>query len=161
MARGKYRCVLSTTARARLGIRSSGLECLCNEFILPRTNGSARIVWSIREAAYRRKGMGYHLHSMIYGFQSLCLGWVTAVAMEQEGSGQESTSDYRLSASIDHALHNSAAYIFANYLLLLSVLLVVVLLFYGMLGAACFWERGAYLGIGRWERDTASDGLGW
>lgn len=58
----------------------------------------------------------------------------------------------------------SAAYIFAYYLLLLSVLLVVVLLFYGMLGgegAACFWERSVWLGIGRWERNTASGGLGW
>lgn len=63
----------SMTARARLGTRSSGLACLCDEFTLPRTDGcvvlrrladfSARIVWSIQEAVYGRKGMGYHLHS--------------------------------------------------------------------------------------------------
>lgn len=71
--------------------------------------------------------------------------------------GQESTSDYRLSTiGFDKScIAYSAAYTFAYYSLLPSVLIgcdFVVLRFAGVeREAACFWERGACLGIGRWE----------
>lgn len=56
--------------------------------------------------------------------------------MEREGTGQESTSDYRLSTiGFDKScIAYSAAYTFAYYSLLLSVLLDAILLFYGLLG---------------------------
>lgn len=117
---------------------------------------STRIVWSIREAAYISRGLDYHLHGGISGLRShsaldgfpiddfdpcVCVG-ERQLGVGQ-GKGQESRSDYRLSASINHALHIARR----------TPLHITLSLAHGVYGCffGCFtvyWEGAAYFGEG-------------